>query len=179
MTPSDRRLWVDVHTADYLAAVESGDFAAQARLWAVAATDAELEAAFDDIHTALLEHDTDRTVAAIAEAVAKHLPSAEIARPTAGPVTVGMVADELFRHTPDGLSAAAHELNDRLRASADELPAELGLWPLAEWVEARFGAVPAEYLEVFRKTALKVRMRANSDAEHQLAARRKPREAPR
>lgn len=174
MTPSDRRLWVDVHTADYLAAVESGDFAAQARLWAVAATDAELEAAFDDIHTALLEHDTDQTAAAIAEAVAKHLPSAEIIRPTTGPVTVGMVADELFRHTPDRLSAAAHQLNDRLRASDDELPAELGLSRLTAWAESKFGTAESDYWKAFREVALKLELRAAAETDYQLAARLPP-----
>ena len=175
MTPSDRRLWVDVHTADYLAAVESGDFAAQARLWAVAATDAELEAAFDDIHTALLEHDTDQT-AAVAEAVAKHLPSAEIVRPTAGPVTVGMVADELFRHTPDRLSAAAHQLNDRLRASAAELPVDLGLSKLTTWAEAKFGAAEGGYWKAFYDALIKLDLRRSVETEYQLAARspRKP-----
>ena len=176
MTPSDRRLWVDVRTADYLAAGESGDFAAQARLWALAATDAELEAAFDDIHTALLERNTDRTAAAIAEAVARHLPSAEIVRPTAGPVTVGMVADELFRHTPDRLSAAAHQLNDRLRASADELPAELGLTKLTVWAEAKFGTAEGGYWKAFYDALIKLDFRRSVETEYQLAARspRKP-----
>ena len=38
-----------------------------------------------------------------------------------------MVADELFRHTPDRLSAAAHSLNEKPRRATDELPAEFGL----------------------------------------------------
>ncbi|OWK37301.1 hypothetical protein [Fimbriiglobus ruber] len=177
MTPSDRRLWLDLQTARYLDALERFDFDRQDELWALAAADPELEAAFHSLHVGLEEADAEATADALAAAVEKHLPSAEIVRPAAGPVTVSMVAEELFRHTPDRLSADAHALNDRLRQSADELPAELGLPTLTAWAEARFGPAPAEYWQAFRQAAIKTRMRARADEEFQIAARntrRKP-----
>jgi hypothetical protein len=63
-------------------------------------------------------------------------------------------------------------LNDRLRKATDELPADLGLPELADWMAAKFGPVPAEYLKAFRHAATKVRMRASPEAEYQMAARR-------
>lgn len=55
MTPTDRRLWIDLTAARYLDAVERDDFDAQAELWAIAAQDPDLEAAFHDTHLGLLE----------------------------------------------------------------------------------------------------------------------------
>ena len=80
--------------------------------------------------------------AALTAAVETHLPSAEIVRPSVGPVTVGDVAEELFRHTPDRLPAEAHLLNERLRASQEPLPEDLGLSGLIGWAEKLFGAAP-------------------------------------
>lgn len=174
MTPSDRRLWIDLRTAEYLDALDRRDFDAQDRLWRLADGDPDLEAAFHDTHAALVAEVDAHAAAAVAEAVAKHLPSAEVVRPTAGPVTVGMVADELFRHTPDRLSAAAHQLNDRLRASADELPVDLGLSKLTTWAEAKFGAAEGGYWKAFREAALKLELRAAAETDYQLAARQAP-----
>lgn len=172
MTPNDRSLWIDLTAARYLDAVEANDFDTQQELWALAATDAELEAAFHEVHAGLLEEEQERTAAAIGAAAAKHLTSGEVVRPAGGPVTVADVADELFRHTPDRLPAEAHALNERLRKASDELPAELGLLQLTDWMVAKFGPVPAEYLKAFRHAANKVRMRASPEAGYQLAARR-------
>jgi hypothetical protein len=172
MTPADRRLWLDAQAADYLAAVEAEDFDRQDELWALAAHDHELEEAMHAVHAGLAEEAADGAAAAVAAAVGQFLPSAEVIRPAAGPVTVGMVADELFRHTPDRLPAAAHSLNERLRRATDELPADLGLPELTDWMATMFGPVPAEYLKAFRHAAAKVRMRASPEAEYQLAARR-------
>lgn len=174
MTPSDRRLWLDLQTARYLDALERFDFDRQEQLWSLAAADPELAEAFHSLHVGLDEEAVAATAAAVADAVAKHLPSAEAARPPAGPVTVGQVADELFRHAPGQLSAAAHALNDRLRQSADELPAELGLSKLAAWAEAKFGPADAGYWKAFREAALKLELRAAAETELQLAARRFP-----
>lgn len=55
MTPTDRRLWIDLTAARYLEAVEREDWDAQAELWALAAQDPELEAAMHDIHAGLIE----------------------------------------------------------------------------------------------------------------------------
>ncbi len=176
MTPSDRRLWIDLMTARYLDALERFDFDVQDELWELAATDPELEEAFHSLHVGLEEEQSEREAETIAEAVAKHLPSAEIVCPTVGAVTVGMVADELFRHTPDRLSAAAHQLNDRLRASADELPAELGLSRLTAWAEAKFGTAEGGYWKAFYDALIKLDLRRSVETEYQLAARspRKP-----
>ena len=172
MTPADRRLWLDVQAARYLAAIEAEAFDLQGELWQLAAHDHELEEALHAVHTWLAEETTAGVAAAVEDAVAKHLTSAEVIRPPTGPVTVGMVADELFRHPPDRLPAEAHALNERLRLAADELPAELGLLQLTDWMVAKFGPVPPEYLKAFRHAATKVRMRASPEAEYQLAARR-------
>ena len=174
MTPADRRLWLDLQTARYLDALERFDFDLQEELWALAATDPELAAAFHSLHTGLDEAEADSTAEAIAAAVVKYLPSAEVVRPAAGPVTVGMVAEELFRHAPDRLSPAAHAMNDRLRQLTDELPAELGLSRLTAWAEARFGTAEAGYWKAFREAALKLELRAAAEVEYQLAARQFP-----
>lgn len=172
MTPADRRLWLDMQAARYLVAVEAEDFDLQDELWSLAAHDPELEEAFYAVHTGLAEEAAAGVAATVADAVVKFLPSAEVIRSAAGPVTVGMVADELFRHPPDRLPATAHALNEKLRQASDELPAELGLLELTDWMVAKFGPVPAEYLKAFRHAATKVRMRASPEAEYQLAARR-------
>jgi hypothetical protein len=172
MTPADRRLWLDTQAARYLAAVEAEDFDRQDALWTLAAHDHELEEALHAVHAGLAEEATAESSDAVAAAVGQFLPSAAVIRPASGPVTVGMVADELFRHTPGRLPAAAHALNETLRRSADELPADLGLPELTDWMVAKFGHMPAEYLKAFRHAATKVRMRASPEAEYQLAARR-------
>lgn len=175
MTPHDR-LRIDLAAAAYLDALVRDDPETQARLWGQAAADPGLLAAFREVHAGLLEENeaADRTAAgaAVARAAETHLASAEVVRPPAGPVTVGEVADELFRHTPDRLPPEAHALNAALRVSGEPLPADLGLWALREWAERTFGTAPVEYWKAFGEAARKVRMRANSDAEYQLAARR-------
>ena len=175
MTPQDRRIWIDLTAAEYLDALDREDFAAQDRLWALAATDADLEAAFHETHDALIEEAqaaaVTPTIDAVRAAVLKHLPGVELDAPT-GPVTVAMVARELFDRPPPRLTAEAALLNDRLKTAATELPTELGYTPLIRWLEAKYGAVPTEYAQAFQQAALKLRMRSSSDAEVQVAARR-------
>lgn len=173
---NDREL--DRLTEEYLAALAAADDESLDRIWERAATDPELEGALLDIEAALdadeLEQEARAKERTIAGSVAAHLPSAEIIRPSTGPVTVGDVARELFLHTPDRLPAAAHALNQQLLASLEELPTELGLTKLIAWAESRFGAAPSEYWRSFRQAALKLERRRGSEAEYQLAARKAP-----
>ena len=174
MTPTDRSLWIDLTAARYLAAVERDDFETQIELWRAAETDPELEAAFHDIHVGLLAEQDEGTTTAIESAAEKHLTSGEVVRPAGGPVTVADVADELFRYAPDRLPAEAHALNERLRAAAEPLPADLGLTKLAAWAEAKFGTASPAYWKAFRAAALKLELRAAARTEYQLAARAAP-----
>jgi len=174
MTPHDR-LRVSIAAARYLEALERDDQATLDALWAQAAADPDLLAAFRDIHAGLIEEQAARDAAALGTTVAtiaeQHLRSAEVIRPEAGPVTVGDVAEEVFRHTPDRLPAAAHALNERLRAAADPLPADLGLSKLTAWAEAKYGPAPAEYWAAFYAALVKLDLRRASETEYQLAAR--------
>lgn len=174
MNAADRRLWLDLQAARYLAAIDAEDIDAQDAVWALAAKDTELEEALHAVHEGVNAERDAEAARAVADAVAQHLPSAEVIRLAAGPVTVGMVAAELFRHAPGKLSAAAHQLNDRLRQSAEELPTDLGLSKLTAWAEARFGPAEAGYWAAFRAAALKLELRAAAEVEYQLAARQAP-----
>src|SRR4029078_469930 len=102
-------LWLDLAAARYLAALERDDFDAMAEIWQLALADHELEALLHEVHAGLLDEQAHEAAAAataaLTTAVEKHLPSAEIIRPSTGPVTVADVANELFRHTPDRLPA--------------------------------------------------------------------------
>jgi hypothetical protein len=173
MTPHDR-LRIDLAAARYLDALERDDHAALADLWELAAADAALLAAIHDIHAGLIEERLQAAADAVAAAVEAHLPSAEVVRPATGPLTVADVADELFRHTPDRLSAEAHALNEKLRASRDPLPADLGLSKLVAWAEKNYGAGPAEYWKAFLQAAIKLELRSAAAVEFGLAARSTP-----
>lgn len=174
MTPQ-HRFRIDSAAADYLDALERDDADTQARLWARAAIDPDLLAALREVHAGLLEEneaaDRANVSAVITRAAQLHLVSGEVAREPAGPVTVGDVANELFRHTPDRLPPEAHALNALLRASAEPLPADLGLKRLTEWAEAKFGPAAAEYWAAFRVAALKLELRRAASVEFALAAR--------
>ena len=172
MNANEWQALLDRAAERYLDALDREDFDAMASVWELAGTNPELERLLDALHVGLLDDQSHASTAALEAAVERHLPSASIIRATAGPITVAEVADELFRHAPDRLPAAAHALNERLRHSREPLPADLGLFPLADWAEATFGTAPAEYWKAFRQAALKVRMRANSEADFRLAARR-------
>ncbi len=175
MTPQDRRFWIDLTAAEYLDALERDDFDAQDRLWALAATDADLEAAFLETHDAIAEESqaavVNPTIDAVRAAVLKHFPGVELDAP-AGPVTVAMVARELSERALARLDAETATLNDRLKGAATELPSDIGLTPLTQWLEANFGATPSGYAKAFQRAALKLRMRVSSDLEIQVAARR-------
>ncbi|OAI53925.1 hypothetical protein AYO44_15605 [Planctomycetaceae bacterium SCGC AG-212-F19] len=176
MNPIDRRLQLDLAAARYLEALERDDFAEMAEMWRVASDDDGLESILREVHAGLLEEHVHEELAAVAEgitaAVEGHLPSAEIVRQTDGPVTVGDVADELYRHSPDRLPINAHLLNERLRGSREPLPEDLGLSMLTAWAESRFGPAPPEYWRVFRQAAVKLVLRCSVEDEYRLAARR-------
>jgi hypothetical protein len=169
------RLRISLATARYLEALERDDQATLIALWESAATDPDLLAALRDVHSGLIEehqHQTRlRDNGCVTAAVEEHLTSGEVVRPNSGEVTLADVADELFRFTPDRLPAEAHTLNERLRGLREPLPAELGLPSLLAWATAKFGPTPEAYWKAFREAAMKVRIRANSDTEFQLAAR--------
>jgi hypothetical protein len=176
MNPNDRRLELDLAAARYLDALERDDFPAMADLWRSALADPELETVLRQVHAGLVDEQADAAIATVAAAltgaVEKHLPSAEIVRSTTNPVTVGDVAEELFRHAPDRLPAEAHVLNERLRVSQEPLPDDLGLSNLIGWAEQRFGAAPAAYWKAFRQAAVKLELRRGAEGEYRLAARR-------
>jgi hypothetical protein len=176
MTHHDR-LRIDLAAAAYLDALARDDVETQERLWGQAAADPSLLAVFQEVHAGLLEENEaagHAAVAAIARTAEAHLASAEVIRPHTGPVTVGDVANELFRHTPDRLPAESHSLNEVLRTSSEPLPADLGLSKLTEWAEAKFGSAAAGYWAAFRAAALKLELRQAAAAEYALAARSIP-----
>jgi hypothetical protein len=178
MNPTNRRLQLDLAAARYLAALERDDFTEMADIWRLALADPELGTILHEVHSGLIEEQAGEAAAvaaaALIAAVQTHLPSAEIVRFPAGPVTVGDVAEELFRHTPDRLPAEAHLLNERLRGSQEPLPEDLGLSGLISWAERLFGSAPAEYWKAFRQAAVKLELRRGAEAEYHLAARRAP-----
>src|SRR6185437_8811106 len=108
MTSQDR-MRISLAAARYLEALENGDDAALEALWRDAAADDNLLDAFREINVGILEEalerDATQVQSAVADAVAKHMPSAEIVRPVAGPVTVADVASELFCFPPGNLTA--------------------------------------------------------------------------
>jgi hypothetical protein len=181
MKPNERRLQLDLTAARYLEALEQDDFTAMAEMWKAASGDGELEAILRDVHAGLIEEQAHAELSSVTEgivsAVQEHLPSAEVIRETGGPTTVGDVADELYRHSPDRLPIDAHLLNERLRKSQEPLPENLGLSVLTAWAESRFGAGPPEYWRVFRQAAVKLVLRSAANSEYRLAARRTKPEA--
>ena len=177
MTRHDR-LRTDLAAAAYLDALDRDDADEQARLWHQAAADPALAAALREVHAGLLEEaataEEATARAAVARAADAHLTSGDVVRPAAGPVTVGDVADDLFRHTPDRLPPEAHALNAALRGSGEPLPADLGLSRLTAWAETKFGPAPAGYWAAFRAAALRLELRRAAAAEYALAARSAP-----
>lgn len=171
MTPRDR-LSVSLAAARYLEALERDDHAALSSLWESAGSEPDLAAAFRAIHAGLLEERGQEIVARVAALAEEHLHAARVVRPAAGPVTVADVAEELFRHTPERLPAAAHQLNDTLRADREPLPADLGLTNFVAWAEGKHGPAPLAYWKAFRAAAIKLELRRASEIDYELAARR-------
>jgi hypothetical protein len=175
MNSIKRRLKLDLAAARYVDALERDDFDEMAAVWQLALADPELDSVLCEVHAGLIEEQTQAAAlvsSAVTAAVETSMPSAEIVRPQAGPVTVADVAEELFCHTPDRLPAEAHVLNERLRTSSEPLPEGLGLTGLTAWAEARFGSGPQEYWRAFRQAAVRLELRRAAEAEYFLAARR-------
>ena len=178
MSPTNRRLQLDLLAARYLESLERKDFSKMSSIWQAALTDPELEAILHEIHAGVVEEQTlesgASTSAVLTAAVEKHLPSAEIIQQITGPVMVADVAEELYHRTPDRLAAEAHLLNEQLRALHEPLPSELGISGLTTWGNTRFGSAPGEYWAAFRRAAVKLELQRAAEAEYQMAARGAP-----
>lgn len=182
MSDLARRLWIEMISAEYEAAVDANNFERQEQLWALAAANPDLEAVFLQLHedwAKLAEQSrtqplaTTQDVDMIRDAVATHLKAPEITAKT-GPLTVRDVAEELSTKLPPGLPPAAYQVLEQLRQSHAELPKELGLSKLIAWAEAQFGAAPRELWKAFQDAASTVTMRQAEQLS--LAARRAKRQ---
>ncbi len=174
MTDRERQRQLDLLAMQFVDALEAGDYATIDRLWATAAMDPELETVFIETAAELAQaYDAESQAgieAAVLEAVEQHMPSAEIMRPAAGPLTVSEVAEFIRRHPPAGLTTDEIAVNEQLRESAQLVPAELGMSQVLDWGR-QFGSLPETYWRAFRQTALKLRMQRESDVNYQMAAR--------
>ena len=158
----------------YLTAIDAGDFDVIDALWLQAEQDAELAEMLHALHAEVVASQEAASQAAINKevvaAIEKHMPSAEVIRPASGPLTVAEVAEHIRKNPPRGLTTDDLILNDVLRASAEAVPAELGISQILGW-SRRFGAAPEAYWKAFRVAALKLRMQRESAESHQMAAR--------
>lgn len=181
MTDRERQRQIDLLAIRFAEALEAGDFATVDRLWTTSAADPELEAVFHETAAELAqtyEADTQAHLElAVTEAIEQHMPSAELVRPAAGPLTVADVAEFIRRHPPAGLTTDEIAMNELLRRDAQLVPAELGLSQVLEWGR-QFGSLPETYWRAFRQTALKLRMRRESEVDYQIAARQGTRKRP-
>ena len=132
MTDRERQRHLDILAIRFVQALEAGDFAAIDRLWTAAATDPELETVLLETAAELAEtYETERRAnleTAVTEAVEQHMPSAELFRPLAGPLTVALKlrmrresevgsTDHPRRRHPAGLGGPAdRHVADDLRA---------------------------------------------------------------
>src|SRR5262245_35420936 len=101
MTNRENQHRLDRLGLQYLAAVEAEDFDTIDALWRQAAGDADLDAMLHGLNAELVAEQDAQEHAAIASAVLgsieQHMPSAEILRPTTGPLTVAEVAEFIRR----------------------------------------------------------------------------------
>lgn len=180
MNPTPERLRLDLLLARYLEAVETDDFETQDDLWKQAESDPGLCESLEQIHEDLLVEsgleELGQLRGVIRRMVEEHLPAARIEAESPTPVRIADVAEELFRHPPERLAAAAHAFNESLRHRQESLPDDLGLSALTRWAEERLGPAPPEYWKAFREVALRLELRHAAQVEFQLAARsiRKP-----
>jgi hypothetical protein len=181
MTDRERQRQLDLLAIQFIDALEAGDFPTIDRLWSACARDPELEAVFLETAAELAQtYEAEaqaRVEAAVVEAAERHLPSAELIRPVAGPLIVAEVAEFIRRHPPAGLTTVEIAANEGLRQSVQPVPAELGLSQVLEWGR-QFGSVPETYWRAFRQAALRLRMRRESDGNYQMAARQTTRKPP-
>ncbi|HEY7427110.1 MAG TPA: hypothetical protein VH682_22945 [Gemmataceae bacterium] len=181
MTDRERQRQLDRLAIQFVDALEAGDFATVDKLWSACATDPELETVFLDTAAELartLEEETRTQLeATVMEAVEQHLPSAELIRTPAGPLTVAEVAEFIRSHPPAGWATDEIVANEQLRESAELVPTELGMSQVLDWGR-QFGSLPETYWRAFRQAALKLRMRRESDVHYQMAARQTKRKRP-
>jgi hypothetical protein len=181
MTDRARQRQLDLLAIQFADALEVGDFATIDRLWAAAALDPELETIFLETAAELARtYDAEAQAqleSAVVAAVERHMPSAELIRPAAGPLTVAEVAEFLRSHPPAGLTTDEIAANEQLRQSTQVVPTELGMSQVLDWGR-QFGLLPETYWRAFRQAALKLRMRREADANFQMAARQSKRQRP-
>jgi hypothetical protein len=174
MTDRENQKRLDRLAMEYLTAVEGADFVAIETFWADAERDNELAEMLHGLNAELAADQEFETQAAISDRIVdtieKHMPSAEVIRLPAGPLTVADVAEHIRKNPPHGLTVDDLRLNDVLRALADAVPAELGVPQVVAWGR-RFGTAPEAYWKAFRAVALKLRMQRESAENYQMAAR--------
>jgi hypothetical protein len=171
---NDRNRELDSLVIRFLAALEDGDFKTVEKIWSAAASDPELEGALTGAAGELAaeyDREFDEHAGSALESVVKSaMPTAEVIRPSTGPVTVAEVADHIRRTGAPGLVAADLVLNDALSRISDPVPEHLGLSSVIAW-GAGYGAAPESYWKLFRQSALSLKLRRESDTEYRLAAR--------
>lgn len=170
MTNRENQKRLDKLAMRYLTAIDAGDFDTLSDLWARASDDPDLGEMLHGLNATLAEEDRQAAGDAVVAAIEQHMPSAEIIKPADGPLTVAEVADHIRKNPPPGLTIDELALNDELRRSAETVPGDLGLTRVVEW-GMRFGTAPEAYWRAFRQAALKLRMRRESGASYQMAAR--------
>jgi hypothetical protein len=173
MTDRENQHRLDQLALRYLAAIETEDFGTIDTLWEQAADDPDLDAMLHGLNAELVaEQDAERAAiaSAVVDQIERHLPSAEVIRPAAGPLTVAEVAEHIRRHPPAGLTVDDLRLNDVLRQTTDAVPAELGISQVIRW-GTRFGSAPEAYWRAFREVALDLWMQRTSAEHYQMAAR--------
>src|SRR5262249_58902413 len=114
---------------------------------------------------------------AVTEAVEQYMPSAELFRPLAGPLTVAEVAEFIRRHPPAGLTTDEIAVNEQLRQSAQLVPAELGLSQVLDWGR-QFGSLPETYWRALPQTALQLGVGRGSGGGYQIGRPPGARKAP-
>jgi hypothetical protein len=176
MTDRENQHRLDRLALQYLAAVETEDFDTIGTLWEQAVGDTDLEAMLHGLNAELVAEqdaqDQATITSVVLDSIEQHMPSAEVVRPTHGPLTVAEVAEHIRRHPPAGMTSDDFRLNDLLRKATEEVPAELGISQVIRWGE-RFGSAPEAYWRAFREVALDLWMQRTSAANYQLAARPK------
>jgi hypothetical protein len=181
MTNRENQHRLDRLALQYFAAVETEDFDTIRALWEQAADDTDLDAMLHGLNAELVAEQEARESATIASVVLdtidKHMPSAEVIRPTTGPLTVAEVAEHIRRHPLAGLTTDDLTINDVLRKATEEVPTELGISQLVRW-GTRFGFAPEAYWRAFREVALDLWMQRTSAENYQLAARPQRPKAP-
>ncbi len=179
MNEREREARLDLFAFRYLEAIQAGDLDAVDMLWAEADEDPELETLLHEVNDVLATEMIDQAhaEAAVTAAVEQHMPSAKIIRPSAGPLTVGDVAEDIHRAPPGALTVTEMQMNDVLRGRREPVPEQLALRHVIAW-GSQFGQAPESYWKAFRQTALKLRMQRASESNYQVAARPAPPKPP-